>query len=65
MSWFNNSLHTLKGQITTFAQEVLAEADKDDEEINPFETLEECKKQNNELMLRCSAKDTEVGYFKN
>lgn len=60
MSWFNTSLNSIKGQITTFAQEVLAENATEEEEQNPAELLLVSQQKNEELTSLCATKDSEV-----
>lgn len=74
MSWLklNDSLSALKGQISNFAQEVLAEADDDTEasrattvsvEEDSTKSLEEASVRIDELSNLCSIQDNEVGSF--
>lgn len=69
MSWLNNSLNTIKGQLTNLAQEVLADTagPGDDEyrgdEVNTktaLELLTETQLQKEQLDKACEDKDREV-----
>lgn len=69
MSWLNNSLSSLKGQLTNLAQEVLAETagpgDPDfqggqEEAKTALELLAETQQQKEQLDIRCEQKDREV-----
>lgn len=69
MSWLNNSLNTIKGQLTNLAQEVLADTagPGDDEyrgdEVNTktaLELLTETQMQKEQLDKACEDKDREV-----
>lgn len=60
MSWLkiNDSLNAIKGQISNFAQEVLAEESPDDND--PTKKLEEAVVRIDELTNLCSTQDNEV-----
>ncbi|XP_011202395.3 thyroid receptor-interacting protein 11 isoform X1 [Bactrocera dorsalis] len=69
MSWLNSSLNTLKGQLTTLAQEVLAEtAGPGDEEYRgpesetrtAVELLADTHNENEQLNKLCNEKDIEI-----
>ncbi|XP_039448182.1 thyroid receptor-interacting protein 11 isoform X2 [Culex pipiens pallens] len=68
MSWLNDSLNKVKGQITSFAQEVLAEGiveEETEEEIegrrfNPIKELEHAKDQIGQLTGLCATQDQEI-----
>lgn len=71
MSWLNNSLNTIKGQLTTFAHEILEEtAGPGDSEYRPttstvdnktaIELLVDSQKDKDVLDKLCSEKDVEV-----
>ncbi|EDV32878.1 uncharacterized protein Dana_GF21910 [Drosophila ananassae] len=69
MSWLNNSLSSLKGQLTNLAQEVLAETagpgDPDfqggqEEAKTALELLAETQQQKEQLDIRCEQKDREI-----
>lgn len=69
MSWLNSSLNTLKGQLTTLAQEVLAEtAGPGDEEYRGpeeetrtvVELLADTQNENEQLNKLCNKKDIEI-----
>lgn len=68
MSWLklNDSLNKVKGQITSFAQEVLAEGiveeqQDDDGQSNPVRDLHEAREKIGELTGLCATQDQEVG----
>lgn len=70
MSWLNNSLNSIKGQLTTLAQEVLSEtAGPGDEEYvakpldakAALEVISETQKECDQLNRICVEKDNEVG----
>ncbi|KAH8420325.1 hypothetical protein KR009_009212 [Drosophila setifemur] len=69
MSWLNNSLSTLKGQLTNLAQEVLAETagpgDPDfqgaeEQAKTALELLAETQQQKEQLDRRCEEKDRQI-----
>ncbi|KAL7743828.1 hypothetical protein ACLKA6_000235 [Drosophila palustris] len=69
MSWLNNSLNTIKGQLTNLAQEVLADtAGPGDEEYRgsevssktALELLTETQLQKEQLATACEDKDREI-----
>lgn len=70
MSWLklNDSLNKVKGQITSFAQEVLAEGIVEDEaqeeaegrRFNPIKELEQAKDQIEQLTGLCATQDQEI-----
>lgn len=69
MSWLNNSLNTIKGQLTNLAQEVLADTagPGDDEYRGPeldtktaVELLTETQTLKEQLEKACELKDQEV-----
>ncbi|KAF4530119.1 hypothetical protein B566_EDAN001376 [Ephemera danica] len=61
MSWFGEGLSNLKGQITNFTKEVLAEAAAENSDLSPDQLqLLDAKKQLSELQTACSAKDLEI-----
>ncbi|XP_043066046.1 thyroid receptor-interacting protein 11 isoform X1 [Drosophila bipectinata] len=69
MSWLNNSLTSLKGQLTNLAQEVLAETagpgDPDfqggqDQAKTALDLLAETQQQKEQLDIRCEQKDREI-----
>ncbi|KAH8343053.1 hypothetical protein KR059_004312 [Drosophila kikkawai] len=73
MSWLNNSLSTLKGQLTNLAQEVLAETagpgdddyqgaagGSDERARTALELLAETQQQKEQLDRRCEEKDREI-----
>lgn len=70
MSWLNSSLSTIKGQLTTLAQEVLSDTavlEEDDvtevsrlNSIATLEVLSDNQKQCAELNQICMDKDNEV-----
>lgn len=71
MSWLNNSLNTIKGQLTTLAQEILEEtAGPGDTEFRPtiptvdnrtaIDLLADTQKDKENLDKLCSEKDIEV-----
>lgn len=71
MSWLNNSLNTIKGQLTTLAQEILEEtAGPGDTEYrsetptvdnkSAIEILADTQKDKEDLDKLCSEKDIEV-----
>ncbi|XP_062707055.1 uncharacterized protein LOC134287891 [Aedes albopictus] len=67
MSWLklNDSLNKVKGQITSFAQEVLAEGiveeqQDDDGQSNPVRDLHEAREKIGELTGLCATQDQEI-----
>lgn len=65
MAWFklNDSLNTLKGQITNVSnvvQEVFSEAIIDEDSVEPVAKLEEAVKKIDDLTNLCSTQDNEV-----
>lgn len=70
MSWLklNDSLNKVKGQITSFAQEVLAEGiveeepqeDSEGKRFNPIKELEQSKDQIEQLTGLCATQDQEI-----
>lgn len=60
MSWLkiNDSLNAIKGQISNFAQEVLAEEPPDDND--PVKKLEDAVVRIDELTNLCTHQDSEV-----
>uniref|UniRef100_A0A1A9X5B5 Uncharacterized protein n=1 Tax=Glossina brevipalpis TaxID=37001 RepID=A0A1A9X5B5_9MUSC len=68
MSWLNNSLNTIKGQVSTLVQEVLAETvGPDSEYCDPavdnrtaLELLADTQKEKEELDKLCTEKEAEI-----
>lgn len=62
MSWLklNDSLNAIKGQISTFAQEVLAEDPETIDENDPIKKLTDANNKIQELTDLCSTQDSEV-----
>lgn len=74
MSWLNNSLNTIKGQVSTLVQEVLAETvgPGDSEYCDPavdnrtaLELLVDTQKEKEELDKLCMEKEAEVSCVQN
>ncbi|XP_055915428.1 flagellar attachment zone protein 1 [Eupeodes corollae] len=60
MAWFNSGLNSIKGQLSNLAQEVLADADREEEAIDTIQALDQAQTQCEELAKICSERDLEI-----
>ncbi|XP_055843959.1 girdin [Episyrphus balteatus] len=60
MAWFNSGLNSIKGQLSNLAQEVLADADREEETIDTIQALDQAQTQCEELAKICSERDLEI-----